>query len=109
MWRVWEEVHENATAAEPAQILLPFAKASMDFTVMSYNILAMDLLEANQELYTHCPLEVLDWSYRYSLIVEEILKWAPDVSQGPADSKYIVLFFVCLFRNANKIYFNSNL
>ncbi|XP_045919432.1 protein angel homolog 1 isoform X1 [Micropterus dolomieu] len=79
MWRVWEEVHENATAAEPAQILLPFAKASMDFTVMSYNILAMDLLEANQELYTHCPLEVLDWSYRYSLIVEEILKWAPDI------------------------------
>uniref|UniRef100_UPI0037E6FFF4 protein angel homolog 1 n=1 Tax=Semicossyphus pulcher TaxID=241346 RepID=UPI0037E6FFF4 len=51
----------------------------MDFTVMSYNILAQDLLEANEELYTHCPLEVLDWSYRCKLLIEEILKWAPDI------------------------------
>ncbi|XP_031703556.1 protein angel homolog 1 isoform X2 [Anarrhichthys ocellatus] len=75
MWRVWEEMDESATAAEP----LPFTKASMDFTVMSYNILAQDLLEANQELYTHCPLEVLDWSYRCSLLLEEIQKWEPDI------------------------------
>lgn len=81
MWRVWEEVDESASAAEPARMLSPFTKASMDFTVMSYNILAQDLLEANQELYTHCPLEVLDWSYRCSLLLEEILKWTPDVSQ----------------------------
>ncbi|XP_070776757.1 protein angel homolog 1 [Enoplosus armatus] len=79
MWRVWEEMDECATAADPALIPLPFTKASMDFTVMSYNILAEDLLEANQELYTHCPLEVLDWSYRCSLLLEEILKWAPDI------------------------------
>lgn len=70
---------ESASAAEP--VLIPFTKPSMDFTVMSYNILADDLLLANQELYMHCPLEVLDWSYRYSLLQEEILKWAPDVSQ----------------------------
>ncbi|XP_068577764.1 protein angel homolog 1 [Cebidichthys violaceus] len=75
MWRVWEETDESAAAAEP----LPFTKASMDFTVMSYNILAQDLLEANQELYTHCPLEVLDWSYRCSLLLEEIQKWEPDI------------------------------
>ncbi len=81
MWRVWEEVGESATAAGPALIPFPFTKALMDFTVMSYNILAEDLLEANQDLYTHCPLEVLDWSYRCSLILEEIMKWAPDVSQ----------------------------
>lgn len=81
MWRVWEEVDESATAAEPALIPFPFTKVTMDFTVMSYNILAEDLLEANQDLYTHCPLEVLDWSYRCSLLLEEILKWAPDVSQ----------------------------
>lgn len=72
---------ENAAAAEPALIPFPFAKASMDFTVMSYNILAQDLLEANQDLYMHCPLEVLDWNYRCSLLLEEILKWAPDVSE----------------------------
>ncbi|KAG8013656.1 Protein angel-like protein 1 [Nibea albiflora] len=78
-WRVWEEMDESASAAEPAQMPLPFTKATMDFTVMSYNILAQDLLEANQELYTHCPLEVLDWTYRCSLLVEEILQWAPDI------------------------------
>ncbi|XP_033967569.1 protein angel homolog 1 [Pseudochaenichthys georgianus] len=74
-WRVWEKVDESATAAEP----LPFTNASMDFTVMSYNILADDLLQANQELYTHCPLEVLDWSYRCSLLLEEIQEWEPDI------------------------------
>ncbi|GAA6213682.1 protein angel homolog 1 [Lates japonicus] len=79
MWRIWEEMDENAAAAEPALIPFPFAKASMDFTVMSYNILAQDLLEANQDLYMHCPLEVLDWNYRCSLLLEEILKWAPDI------------------------------
>lgn len=80
-WRVWEKVDESATAAEPR----PFTNASMDFTVMSYNILADDLLQANQELYTHCPLEVLDWSYRCSLLLEEIQEWEPDVSQVPTD------------------------
>ncbi|XP_034419509.1 protein angel homolog 1 isoform X2 [Cyclopterus lumpus] len=75
MWRVWEEMAESATAAEP----LPFTKASMDFTVMSYNILAQDLLEANPELYTHCPLEVLDWNCRCSLLLEEVQKWEPDI------------------------------
>ncbi|KAI3367788.1 hypothetical protein L3Q82_026625, partial [Scortum barcoo] len=79
MWRVWEEVNESSTASEPPLIPFPFAKTSMDFTVMSYNILADDLLEANQDLYTHCPLEVLDWSYRWSLLLDEILKWAPDI------------------------------
>lgn len=80
MWRVWEERDESASAAEPALIPFPFTKTLMEFTVMSYNILAEDLLKANQELYTHCPQEVLDWSYRCILVVEEILKWAPDVS-----------------------------
>ncbi|XP_041667843.1 protein angel homolog 1 isoform X2 [Cheilinus undulatus] len=79
MWRVWEEVAESTTAAEPTPKFSPFTSPTMDFTVMSYNILAQDLLEANQELYTHCPLEVLDWSYRCSLLLEEIAKWAPDI------------------------------
>ncbi|XP_037343264.2 protein angel homolog 1 [Pungitius pungitius] len=74
-WRVWEETDGSATAAEAS----PFTTASMDFTVMSYNVLAQDLLEANGELYTHCPLEVLDWSYRCRLLLEEIQKWMPDI------------------------------
>uniref|UniRef100_A0A8C6T962 Endonuclease/exonuclease/phosphatase domain-containing protein n=1 Tax=Neogobius melanostomus TaxID=47308 RepID=A0A8C6T962_9GOBI len=46
---------------------------------MSYNILSQDLLEANQDLYTHCPLEVLEWSHRCRLLLEEIQRWAPDI------------------------------
>uniref|UniRef100_UPI003AAEE693 protein angel homolog 1 n=1 Tax=Centroberyx gerrardi TaxID=166262 RepID=UPI003AAEE693 len=79
MWRVWEEGGESSTAAEPFQSFCPDKTALFDFTVMSYNILAQDLLEANQGLYTHCPLEVLEWSYRCPLLLEEILKWAPDI------------------------------
>ncbi|XP_034432298.1 protein angel homolog 1 isoform X1 [Hippoglossus hippoglossus] len=79
MWRVWQEMDESDPAAEPTLIPFPSTKASMDFTVMSYNILAQDLLEAHEELYVHCPLEVLDWSYRCSLVLEEIMKWAPDI------------------------------
>ncbi|KAG7510094.1 hypothetical protein JOB18_013089 [Solea senegalensis] len=75
MWRVWQSL----PAAEPALIPFPFTKTSLNFTVMSYNVLAQDLLEANEELYIHCPLEVLDWSYRCSLLLEEIFKWAPDI------------------------------
>lgn len=80
-WRIWEEMDESATAAEASLIPFPFTMSTMNFTVMSYNILAQDLLEANQELYRHSPLEVLDWNYRYILLIEEIQKWAPDVSQ----------------------------
>lgn len=86
MWRVWEERDDCASASKPAMIPFPLTKASMDFTVMSYNILADDLLQANPELYTHCSLEILDWNYRCSLILEEINKWAPDVS-------HVCLFF----------------
>ncbi|KAM4540243.1 protein angel homolog 1 [Fundulus diaphanus] len=76
MWRMWEEAD---AASESVLTASPLEKASVDFTVMSYNILAQDLLESNQHLYAHCPLEVLQWSYRCSLLLNEIEKWAPDV------------------------------
>ncbi|XP_068195808.1 protein angel homolog 1 isoform X2 [Antennarius striatus] len=78
-WRVWQESDESAPAVDPARTPVPSTKASMDFTVMSYNILAEDLLEDHQDLYPHCPLEVLDWNYRCNVILEEILKWTPDI------------------------------
>uniref|UniRef100_A0A3Q1H4Z8 Endonuclease/exonuclease/phosphatase domain-containing protein n=2 Tax=Anabas testudineus TaxID=64144 RepID=A0A3Q1H4Z8_ANATE len=78
-WRIWEELDDSTTAAEASLIPFPFTKATINFTVMSYNILAQDLLEANQELYRHSPKEVLDWSFRYILLIEEIKKWAPDI------------------------------
>ncbi|XP_055013549.1 protein angel homolog 1 [Boleophthalmus pectinirostris] len=79
MWRVWEDMNDSSAADTPALVPFPFKKTEMDFSVMSYNILSQDLLEANQDLYTHCPLEVLEWSYRSRLLLEEIHKWAPDI------------------------------
>lgn len=87
-WRVWEESDESTSPSEAALIPYPFSETTMNFTVMSYNILAQDLLEANPELYTHCPLEVLDWSYRSLVLIKELQKWAPDVSQLPIFSKF---------------------
>uniref|UniRef100_A0A673BDT4 Angel homolog 1 (Drosophila) n=1 Tax=Sphaeramia orbicularis TaxID=375764 RepID=A0A673BDT4_9TELE len=79
MWRIWENMDEGAATEQPALIPFPFKKTLMEFTVMSYNILAQDLLEANQDLYTHCPLEVLEWSFRVNLLLEEIQRCAPDI------------------------------
>ncbi|KAM6961238.1 protein angel homolog 1 [Aplochiton taeniatus] len=72
-WRVWEEVTQSPTSASPG------GPQRFDFTVMSYNILSQDLLEMNQHLYSHCPLQVLEWSYRYWLLLGEIRKWRPDI------------------------------
>ncbi|XP_037550480.1 protein angel homolog 1 [Nematolebias whitei] len=79
VWRVWEELDQRAAAAECALSPLPSKSASMDFTVMSYNILAQDLLELNEHLYIHCPPEVLDWNYRCSLLLKEIENWTPNI------------------------------
>lgn len=79
MWRVWEDIEDSSSASTPALVPFPFTKTVMSFTVMSYNILSQDLLEANQDLYTHCPLEVLEWSHRCRLLLEEIQRWVPDI------------------------------
>ncbi|XP_028293845.1 protein angel homolog 1 isoform X2 [Gouania willdenowi] len=79
IWRAWESLDEDVGAVEPIGGPFPSTKTTLDFTVMSYNILAQDLIELNQELYTHCPLEVLDWKYRCCLFLNELKKWSPDI------------------------------
>ncbi|CAL9686580.1 unnamed protein product [Knipowitschia caucasica] len=78
MWRVWEDL-EDRSDSTPALLPFPFTKTEIHFTVMSYNILSQDLLEANLELYTHCPLEVLEWNHRCRLLLKEIQQWTPDI------------------------------
>ncbi|XP_076351710.1 protein angel homolog 2-like isoform X1 [Tachypleus tridentatus] len=51
----------------------------MLFTVMSYNILAQDLLESNMFLYEHCSPEYLTWEYRKNNLLKEIIKAAVDI------------------------------
>ncbi|XP_016334613.1 protein angel homolog 1-like, partial [Sinocyclocheilus anshuiensis] len=73
MWRVWEDLSETHTGA------CGDTAAVFDFSIMSYNILAQDLLEANPQLYTHCPEEVLVWDQRLRTILKELQIWEPDI------------------------------
>ncbi|XP_061751023.1 protein angel homolog 1 [Nerophis ophidion] len=91
MWRVWQEMKSDYPTTS-------FTMPTMDFTVMSYNILAQDLLMANIQLYKHCRLEVLDWNYRWSLLLEEISRWAPDILclQEVQENHYDTLLYPAL-------------
>ena len=64
---------------EPLQIERP----STVLSVVSYNVLAQDLISKNQYLYTHCPRELLDWEYRKWNILNELVESAADVSAWP--------------------------
>ncbi|KAJ8288852.1 hypothetical protein COCON_G00015110 [Conger conger] len=79
VWRVWENLSEPHTELEPDQGAGLGPRAPFKFTVMSYNILAQDLLEANAELYQHCAQEVLAWEFRFQNILREFVKWDPDI------------------------------
>lgn len=49
------------------------------FTLMSYNILAQDLLEMHQDLYTkHDPVALM-WAHRYDRLIAEINAVMPDI------------------------------
>ncbi|KAG5857573.1 hypothetical protein ANANG_G00020890 [Anguilla anguilla] len=79
VWRVWENLSEPHTESEPDQGAGLGPQEPFKFTVMSYNILAQDLLEANRELYQHCAPEVLAWEFRFQNILREFVKWDPDI------------------------------
>ncbi|XP_065123472.1 protein angel homolog 1 isoform X2 [Paramisgurnus dabryanus] len=73
MWRVWEDLSEacGEPCADPAAVF--------EFSIMSYNILAQDLLESHPQLYKHCREEVLAWDHRLLLILQELRIWEPDI------------------------------
>ncbi|XP_017546316.1 protein angel homolog 1 isoform X1 [Pygocentrus nattereri] len=79
MWRVWEDLNEDGdySIAPPTACVDPCNKFT--FTVMSYNILAQDLLEANYELYLHCSEGMLAWENRVHAILKELQTWEPDI------------------------------
>ncbi|XP_036397433.1 protein angel homolog 1 isoform X1 [Megalops cyprinoides] len=74
VWRVWESLPGAGSEPEPHQ-----GHDLFEFSVMSYNILAQDLLEANMDLYRHCAPEVLAWEFRFQNILGEFQKWDPDI------------------------------
>ncbi|XP_038600267.1 protein angel homolog 1 isoform X2 [Tachyglossus aculeatus] len=76
LWREWEELSPQPEARQglPAGNCSPF-----QFTVMSYNILAQDLVHQCPELYLHCHPDVLNWDYRFANLLQEFQHWDPDI------------------------------
>lgn len=65
--RIWEHIKP------------PSSKAGFIFTLMSYNVLAQDLLEKHPHLYRkHNPV-TLEWETRWYNLLNEIKKFIPDV------------------------------
>ncbi|XP_067680490.1 protein angel homolog 2-like isoform X1 [Haliotis asinina] len=53
--------------------------AGLEFSVMSYNVLAQRLLEDHGYLYREADTQILQWKYRRERLLEEITSHAPDV------------------------------
>jgi len=51
----------------------------LQFTLLSYNVLAQNLLETHPYLYRDCAVEALEWSYRWQGIQREIMDMQPDI------------------------------
>ncbi|EOB05505.1 Protein angel-like protein 1, partial [Anas platyrhynchos] len=75
LWRDWEDLSVQPCELEQASKTPPL----FEFRVMSYNILAQDLVEQGHDLYIHCHPDILNWDYRLPNILQEIQHWDPDV------------------------------
>ena len=76
LWRDREDL-----SVQPCELELGSKKNPLfEFRVMSYNILAQDLMEQGHDLYLHCHPDILNWDYRLPNILQEIQHWDPDVS-----------------------------
>ncbi|NXB81064.1 ANGE1 protein, partial [Donacobius atricapilla] len=75
LWRDWEDLSVQPCALEQVPKNTPL----FEFRVMSYNILAQDLVEQGLDLYVHCHPDILNWNYRLPNLLQEIQHWDPDV------------------------------
>ncbi|XP_027028451.2 protein angel homolog 1 isoform X3 [Tachysurus fulvidraco] len=79
MLREWEDLGKTSSPCRSPKTTSVDPGSKFDFTVMSYNILAQDLLEANPELYVHCSEDVLAWENRLQNILKELQIWEPEI------------------------------
>lgn len=70
--RVWEPVGNNQTNET--------SHTSIEFKLMSYNVLAQDLLEGHPYLYKDHNAESLKWKTRWNNLFQELCNILPDVS-----------------------------
>ncbi|XP_019495920.1 PREDICTED: protein angel homolog 1 isoform X3 [Hipposideros armiger] len=75
LWREWEDFSTQLDA----QGLEAGDGPQFQFTVMSYNILAQDLMQQSSELYLHCHPDILNWNYRFANLMQEFQHWDPDI------------------------------
>ncbi|NXM37205.1 ANGE1 protein, partial [Oxyruncus cristatus] len=75
LWRDWEDLSVQPCVLEQVSKNTPL----FEFRVMSYNILAQDLVEQGIDLYVHCHPDILNWNYRLPNLLQEIQHWDPDV------------------------------
>ncbi|XP_010214680.1 PREDICTED: protein angel homolog 1 [Tinamus guttatus] len=75
LWRDWEDLFVQPYVPEQVSGNVPL----FEFRVMSYNILAQDLVEQGFDLYLHCHPDILNWNYRLPNLLQEIQHWDPDV------------------------------
>ncbi|XP_027839642.2 protein angel homolog 2 isoform X2 [Aphis gossypii] len=52
---------------------------SFNFSLLSYNVLAQELLEKNAFLYDWSDVRVLEWNYRRQLLLNEIKRFNADI------------------------------
>nr|XP_030687700.1 protein angel homolog 1 isoform X3 [Globicephala melas] len=75
LWREWEDF----STQPDAQGLEAGDGPQFQFTLMSYNILAQDLMQQSSELYLHCHPDILSWNYRFANLMQEFQHWDPDI------------------------------
>ncbi|NWV21591.1 ANGE1 protein, partial [Origma solitaria] len=75
LWRDWEDLSVQPCVLEQ----ISKDTSLFEFRVMSYNILAQDLVEQGLDLYVHCHPDILSWNYRLPNLLQEIQHWDPDV------------------------------
>ncbi|XP_068255754.1 protein angel homolog 1 isoform X2 [Nyctibius grandis] len=75
LWRDWEDLYVQPGVLKQVSKNTPL----FEFRVMSYNILAQDLVEQGLDLYLHCHPDILNWNYRLPNLLQEIQHWDPDV------------------------------
>lgn len=75
LWREWEDF----STQPDAQGLEAGDGPQFQFTLMSYNILAQDLMQQSSELYLHCHPDILNWNYRFANLMQEFQHWDPDI------------------------------
>ncbi|XP_033266317.1 protein angel homolog 1 isoform X2 [Orcinus orca] len=75
LWREWEDF----STQPDAQGLVAGDGPQFQFTLMSYNILAQDLMQQSSELYLHCHPDILSWNYRFANLMQEFQHWDPDI------------------------------